>query len=84
MKNSIYENQCIFFSLQIWLSEESMLSDYERCKKEGFGDTVLVCDADEVLANSTRAKLTTLLKDLQTRIPCKCAKGCMRSSGSDK
>uniref|UniRef100_A0A915A055 TPM domain-containing protein n=3 Tax=Parascaris univalens TaxID=6257 RepID=A0A915A055_PARUN len=68
----------------IWLSEGSILSDYERCKKEGFGNTVLVCDADEVLANSTRAKLTTLLKDLQTRILCQCAKGCMRSSGSDK
>ncbi|KHN76566.1 hypothetical protein Tcan_11474 [Toxocara canis] len=68
----------------IWLSEESMLRDYERCKKEGFGRTVLLCDADEVLANSTVVKLTTLLKDLQTKIPCQCPKGCIRSDGTDK
>lgn len=74
----------MFSSFQIWLSEGSMLSDYERCKKEGFGDMVLVCDVDEVLANSTKAKTTGLLRDLQTRIPCQCGKGCVRSSGSDK
>ena len=63
----------------------SILTDYEECvKKNGFGDNELVCDPDNLLLNSTKEHLRSLLAVLQEKVHCECAQGCHRDNGNDK
>lgn len=75
---------CYKHKFQLPLGHSSILTDYGMCKLDGFARTSLVCDADNVLANQTKAKLSSLLLGLQSRVLCNCEVGCIRADGNDR
>ncbi|CAJ0924334.1 unnamed protein product, partial [Mesorhabditis belari] len=73
----------LFFSVivLVQITAIEISEEYDRCKKEGFGNETLVCDLDNRLSERTTAKLNFLLNDLRDSVPCKCETGCKREDG---
>ncbi|CAG9535973.1 unnamed protein product [Cercopithifilaria johnstoni] len=58
--------------------------DYTICKADGFGSTLLLCDANDTLTFQTQQKLISLLNDLQQKVKCDCDSGCKRPNGNNR
>uniref|UniRef100_A0A0N5AYU7 TPM domain-containing protein n=1 Tax=Syphacia muris TaxID=451379 RepID=A0A0N5AYU7_9BILA len=62
----------------------SIIGDYDRCLDDGFGRSELICDPGNLLSNTTKAHLRSLLSVLEQKVQCDCDIGCQRPDGNDK